>query len=134
MNKIKSLLSGLTNFVLSAPLIARADVVGVNGMFGGTSTNGSEFANTAGLGSGDLVTAIAYFIRVGLGFLGVAAVVIILIGGFKWVTAGGEEEKVKKAKKYIFQGLIGLIIVLSAYTIATFALGAVTEAMSPSVE
>jgi hypothetical protein len=130
MNKVKSLLAGLTIFVLSAPFIARADVVGVNQMFGGNATNAADFANTAGLGSGDLTSAIAYAIRVGLGFLGVAAVAIILIGGFKWVTAGGEDEKVKKAKKYIFQGLFGLVIVLAAYTIATFALGAITEAMN----
>jgi hypothetical protein len=130
MNKVKNLLAGLTVFVLSAPLVARAEVVGVNQMFGGNGTNASEFANTAGLGSGNLTSAIAYAIRVGLGFLGVAAVVIIIIGGFKWVTAGGVEEKVTKAKKYIYQGLIGLVFVLAAYTIATFALGAITEAMN----
>ncbi|MFA6132103.1 MAG: hypothetical protein WC702_03545 [Patescibacteria group bacterium] len=130
MTKLKTLLAGLTIFVLSAP-IARADVVTVNEMFGGNA--GDEFANEAGLGAGDLTSTIANLIRVGLGFLGIVAVVIILIGGFKWVTAGGEEEKVKKAKKYIFQGLIGLVIVLAAYAIATFALGAITTAMNSSV-
>jgi len=129
MTKLKTLLAGLTIFVLSAPVV-RAEVITVNNMFGGNE--GTDFANEAGLGSADLTTTIANFIRVGLGFLGIVAVVIILIGGFKWVTAGGEEEKVKKAKKYIMQGLVGLVIVLAAYAIATFALGAITDAMSAS--
>ena len=133
MTKLKSILAGLTIFVLSAPAAHAANtsgIVGVNSMFGGTNTNAADFAGTAGLGSGDLTTAIAYFIRIGLGFLGVAAVVIIMIGGFKWVTASGDETKVKKAQKYIYEGIIGLVIVLAAYTIATFALSAVTDAMN----
>jgi hypothetical protein len=129
MNKLKSLLAGLTIFALTAP-VARAEVVTVNEMFGGEDVEPEDFANAAGLGSADLTTTIANIIRVGLGFLGVVAVAIVLVGGFKWVTAGGDDEKVKKAKKYIFQGIAGLIIVLAAYAIATFALGAITEAMS----
>jgi len=130
MTNLKTSLAGLTIFLLSAP-IAHA-VVTSNEMFGGTEGDveaGNKFANAAGLSAGTLTDTIASLIRVGLGFLGIVAVVIILIGGFKWVTAGGEEEKVKKAKKYIFQGIIGLVIVLAAYAIATFALTTITSAM-----
>ena len=42
---------------------------------------------------------IARVIRVALGLLGIAAVVIVLIGGFMWMTAGGDADKVEKAKK-----------------------------------
>jgi len=128
MKNLKPMLASLTVFLLSAP-IAHAAPTPVENMFGGEGTSADDFADAAGLGTADLTTTIASFIKVGLGFLGIAAVVVIMIGGFKWVTAGGEEEKVKKAKKYIFQGLIGLVIVLAAYAIATFALGVVTDAM-----
>ena len=124
MNKIKSTLAALTVFALTAP-VAHA-VVNVEEMFNNDSAN---FVADSGLGTADLTSTIASLIRVGLGFLGVIAVVIILVGGFKWVTASGEEEKVKKAKKYIYQGLAGLVIVLAAYAIATFALTAITTAM-----
>lgn len=128
MSKLKNLLLGSAIAFLAAPK-AHA-VVTVNEMFGGTGTNAADFASNSGLGEGNLIDTIAKMINVGLGFLGVAAVVIIIAGGFKWVTAGGDEEKVKKAKKYIFQGLIGLVIVLAAYAIATFALGAILDSMS----
>lgn len=59
-------------------------------------------------------------INVALGFLGVIAVVIILMGGFKWMTAGGNEEKVTKAKSTLTKAIIGLIIIVSAYAIWEF--------------
>jgi hypothetical protein len=128
MKKLKIALAGLSAFLLSAPL-AKANTVTVNEMFGGYN-NASDFAEEAGLGSAELTETIANFINVGLGFLGIVAVVIIMIGGYKWVTAGGEQEKVIKAKKYIYQGIAGLVIVLAAYALATFALSTVISAMT----
>jgi hypothetical protein len=60
-----------------------------------------------------------------MGLLGIVAVVIILLGGFKWMTAGGNEEKVAEAKKLIVSGIIGLVIIMSAYAIATFVVNSV---------
>lgn len=80
------------------------------------------------LGNKDLRTTIANIINVALSLLGVVAVVIILIGGFKWMTAGGSEDKVEEAKKMIFQGIIGLAIILSAWAIAIFVLNSLSSA------
>lgn len=55
-----------------------------------------------------------------LALLGLIAVIMILYGGFVWLTAGGNEEKVASAKKIISAAIIGLIIVLLAYAIVTF--------------
>lgn len=90
--------------------------------FFGESGSGGDFASTAGLGDADLTTTIASIIRIALGFLGIIAVVIILMGGFRWMTAGGNDDKVKEAKKIIISGVIGLVIVLSAYAIASFVI------------
>jgi len=57
-----------------------------------------------------------------LGFLGLIAVVVILYGGFRWMTAGGNEDAVKKAKHTLTAGIIGLIIVLAAWGIARFVI------------
>ncbi|MBI4437799.1 hypothetical protein HY631_02505 [Candidatus Uhrbacteria bacterium] len=100
-------------------------------LFGGDLT-GSEFASTSGLGEAELVDTVSQIIRIALGFLGVIAVVIILIGGFKWMTSGGNDEKVKGAKKLIFSGIIGLVIVVAAYAIASFVIDAIVNATSGS--
>lgn len=72
------------------------------------------------LAKGDPRTIIARIINFALGFLGVIAVGIILFGGFKWMTAAGNEDKVSEAKKLLGAGVIGLIIILAAWAVATF--------------
>lgn len=75
------------------------------------------------LGQKDLRTAIAGIINVGLGFLGVIAVVIVLQGGFKWMLSQGSIEKIDEAKKLIGAGIVGIAIVLAAFSLASFVLG-----------
>jgi hypothetical protein len=89
---------------------------------------GEEFRETAGWAEGDLATTIATIIRAAMGFLGVVAVVIILAGGFKWMTAGGNDTKVAEAKKLITAGIIGLFIILAAYAIASFVINTLVSA------
>lgn len=88
----------------------------------------SEFSDATGLGDADLKTTIGNIINVVLGFLGVIAVVIVLFGGFKWMTAGGNDEKVQEAKKLLIAGVIGLAIIFSAYAITSFVLTSLVSA------
>jgi heme/copper-type cytochrome/quinol oxidase subunit 2 len=74
------------------------------------------------LGSGDVRKTAANIINVALGFLGIIAVVIVLLGGFKYMVAGGNEEKTTEAKKLIVSGIIGLAIILSAWAITSFVI------------
>ena len=66
------------------------------------------------LGNQDIRVTIARIIRAVLGFLGIVALLIVLYGGFVYMTAGGEEQKVATAKKILVNGVIGLAIILSA--------------------
>jgi hypothetical protein len=107
------------SLVMAAPAFAQntTDTFGVQ-QFG---------ANTV-LGQQDVRSTIAQIINVALGLLGVISVVIVLGGGFKWMTAGGNEDRVGEAKKMIVAGVIGLAIILSAYAIARFAIGQLSNA------
>lgn len=87
-----------------------------------------DFGDSTGLGQGELQNTIGSLIKVALGFLGVVAVVIILLGGFKWMTASGNDEKVDEAKRLIIAGIVGLAIILSAYAIAGFAIRSIVDA------
>ncbi len=89
---------------------------------------GIQYGAATGLASTDVRITIGNIIRVAMGLLGIIAVVIILIGGFTWMTAGGNEEKVGEAKKWIFSGIIGLAIILSAYAIANFVVSSLVTA------
>ncbi|MEA1963381.1 MAG: hypothetical protein U9M94_04055 [Patescibacteria group bacterium] len=66
-------------------------------------------------------------------FLGIIAVVIILLGGFKWMTAAGNEDKLAEAKKLIIAGIIGLIIILCAYAIVNFVIGITNDTLTGNI-
>lgn len=73
-----------------------------------------------GLGTADIRITAARIIRNFFGLLGIVAVVIILYGGFLWMTSQGEEAQIDKAKKVIINGVIGLAIMLMAVAITQF--------------
>ena len=52
----------------------------------------------------------------------------MIYGGYKWLVASGREEEIKKAKDTIRSAIIGLIIVMAAYTISYFVAAALQEA------
>lgn len=104
-------------------------------LFGGSNTGGTgAIADELGLADTDIRVTIARIIRVAMGLLGIVAVVIILIGGFTWMTAGGNDEKVAEAKKWIFAGIIGLAIILSAFAIASFVIESLVSATTGPVD
>ena len=73
--------------------------------------------NSSTSGDSELVSTIIKIINTALGFLALIAVVITMIAGYQWMTAGGNEETVKAAKTRLKNGLIGLIIILLAWII-----------------
>lgn len=70
----------------------------------------------------DFPTLIGRLIRIALSFIGIILVLLIIYSGLLWMTSGGDEEKITKAKKTIINAVIGLIIILSANTIIRFVL------------
>ena len=86
------------------------------------------------LGDADLPEVIGRIINVALGLLGTVAVVVILIGGFKWMTAGGNDDQVAEARKWIFSGIIGLGIIMSAWAITRFVFRSLNTAINPDSE
>lgn len=84
------------------------------------AAGGSSGANIAGSGPVDPRIIVAVIIRAALAFLGIIFVIMIMYAGFLWMTAGGEEDKVSHAKKLISNGVIGLAIIMTAYSITYF--------------
>lgn len=59
-------------------------------------------------------------IKAFLSLLGVIFIILIILGGYHWMTAGGDEQKVNKAKDTLKRAIIGLIIVVGSYAISSF--------------
>lgn len=67
-----------------------------------------------------LADIIQYVVSAFLGLLGIIFLVLIIYSGFNWMTAQGDEEKVSLAKNTLSRAVIGLIIILAAYSITYF--------------
>jgi len=124
-------------FSLSLTSVAVAATVTENdlwaGHWEGGNTSGDYQANIGdptGLGNSDPREIAAKVINIILGFLGIIAVVLILVGGFMWMTAAGNDDKVATAKNVMIAGVIGLVIVLAAFGIAKFVISALMDATS----
>ena len=83
---------------------------------------GLDYGTATGLGTTDIREGIMSIVQYLLTFLGVIAILIMLYGGFVWMTAGGNEEKVGQAKKIISAGIIGLVIIFISYALARFVI------------
>ncbi len=57
-----------------------------------------------------------------LSVLGVLLIILIIYAGFLWMTAAGDEQKISKAKKILGNAVVGLIIILASYAIASFTI------------
>lgn len=110
----------LTILSLLMPVVVSAqnDVFGINVV---------SNANL-GLTNADPRQTAVRIINTALGFLGLIAVVIVLYGGFMWMTAAGNEERITKAKQILTAGIIGLVIIAMAWAIASYVVGAIMTA------
>jgi len=80
----------------------------------------------------NIIEIVALIIKVFLGLLGIIFVVLLVLAGFKWMTASGEEEKVREARDQILTSIIGILIVLASYAIAHFVLNKIIYATTGS--
>jgi hypothetical protein len=81
------------------------------------------FADSAGYDvakNNDPNTVIGAAIKAFLSILGVVFLFLIIYGGWLWMTAQGNEQKVDQAMGTIRTAIIGLIIILAAYAISYY--------------
>lgn len=60
-----------------------------------------------------------------LGLAGIIALAIMIYGGYRWMTAMGNEETVSEAKRILSAGTIGLVIILISWSIVYFVVKAI---------
>ncbi|MDP2736340.1 MAG: TrbC/VirB2 family protein [bacterium] len=118
-------------FILVLTPATHALAINADDYWGGSTQK--DYVNTnSGLADGgtarDPRQIVVDIIKFVLGFLGILALIIILYAGFKWMTSGGNEESVGSAKKMLVAGVIGLVIILSAYALATFIINQIIGA------
>ena len=67
-----------------------------------------------------LATSLGVVISVALSILGIIFIFIVILSGYQWMTAQGNEQSVTKAKDSMTRAVIGLIVVISSYAVWVF--------------
>lgn len=100
-----------------------------NGLCSGAnlSTATGNCANSTTEAQGQVDTIITTVINIFSLVVGVVSVIMIIIGGLKYITSGGDSGNVSGAKNTILYAIIGLVIVALAQIIVKFVLGKVTQ-------
>lgn len=139
---IRKLRFTLANFLTSAmllavplavPAVTHADVdigkcvgqgVDINGAIGEECASTSDEPSAGNTDITDVIKLIVNIFSIVVGFL---AVIMIIWGGLRYITSGGDSGKITTAKNTIIYALIGLVIVALAQFIVRFVLAKASD-------
>lgn len=91
-----------------------------------TNAQSGACSTITGQSSTDANTLVARVINVFSVVVGVVSVIMIIYGGFRYITSGGESGNISSAKNTILYAIIGLVIVALAQFIVKFVLAKAT--------
>ncbi len=73
----------------------------------------------------DIASVVKAIINILSYIIGIAAVIMIVISGLRYITSGGDSSKVSGAKSALTYALVGIVVAALAQVIVKFALGSV---------
>ena len=124
MKRLFLTLSILLFFAAALPALAQGGVGGDYGL--------GDTAKAAGLKNETPVPVIiGNVIGTALSMIAVIFFILMVYGGFLWMTAHGNTDQVKKAQDTIIAAVIGIIIVLASYAITNFVFQSVGSGGGP---
>lgn len=146
MKKIfhKILVSGwLLSLILILSMATASIVMAANdSLINGDEINNNVKTLSDGAGGKALVinpqasigTVMGLLVKAFIGLLGIIFLILIILAGYNWMTASGDESKVEKAQHTMRYAIIGLAVIIAAYAITYFVflnLGSI-EVSTPS--
>lgn len=109
-----------TALLLASPVLAQSQI------FEGLD-KASQTAGLTGVNPYELVGRVITTI---LSLLGIVFLLILIYGGFLYMTAGGDNTKIQKATKLMVNAAIGTVIIVAAYAISVYVFGALVTTFS----
>ena len=106
---------------LAAPSANLSDISGLSATAGAAGVGGTAT---------DLPTIVGSLIGAALSLLGVVFVALVIYAGFLWMTAQGNDEKVKQAKKLLSGAVVGLVLIFASYAITNVVISSLSTALS----
>jgi hypothetical protein len=134
---LKTWFASLSLFVvlslgLAVPALAQTPQEQINnGLCAGSNFQFTENPGACNLAGTDATTSINNIVHTIVNLLsavvGIVAVIMIIVGGFRYITSGGNDTSVTAAKNTILYAIIGLVIVALAQVLVRFTLSKLTN-------
>lgn len=120
------------SFVLATAAFAQTAQQQINnGLCAGSNLQFTDNPGQCSAAGSDATTKINNIVHTAVNLLsavvGIVAVIMIIIGGFRYVTSGGSDTSVTAAKNTILYAIIGLVVVALAQIIVRFTLSKLTN-------
>ncbi len=144
-NKIKELIfhNTVAVILIATVFIGGLFVLATEVSAAETNTNYTLLARADALSNldkaaGSLKSDVSLGTRIGtiingiLSIIGVVMLVLFIYGGFTWMTAGGNEEKVRQATKILASAVVGFILVFLSFALTNFFIQSYNKASSGS--
>lgn len=118
-----------------APLIALGAIIAVLALSGGSAHAVSELQEGADASKGNGVASELFGSDGGifktitnllLFLIGAIAVIMLIIGGIRYVVSGGDQGAVTAAKNTILYAIVGIIVAFLAYAAVDFVIGSLS--------
>ncbi len=121
-----TVIAGAVLGLQAAPVSALGDGGDALQIVASSKTDVCNGIGLAGGNCGDKGAGVSKVIKAAINILslivGVAAVIMIIVGGLKYITSGGDSSGVASAKSTVIYAIVGLIIVAMAQAIVYFVL------------
>lgn len=104
-------------FITALPIKAQTNNSGINSAFDNAKRVADQSSYNYDI---SLETMVGDVIQIALSLLGTLFVCLIIYAGYIWLTAAGNEQRIEKAKKLLFESILGLVIVIAAYAVTYF--------------
>lgn len=137
MNRLSFYLLGLIGaavilFGLTANVFAQDAQQQINnGLCAGSNLQFTENPDQCNIAGNDATGKINNIVHTIVNLLsavvGIVAVIMIIVGGFRYITSGGNDTSVTAAKNTILYAIIGLVVVALAQIIVRFTLSKLTN-------
>jgi len=107
----------LTNILFLPTLVFAADDTMGGLLNEAAGAEGAGYNTAADTSATGLARIIGSVIQIFISFLGIIFICYTIYGGFLWMTAAGNDEKITKAKSIMRDGVIGIAIILMSAAI-----------------
>lgn len=126
------ILSAMLLIGLAVPALAQTAQDQINnGLCAGSNLQFTENPGQCNVAGTDATTKINNIVHTIVNLLsavvGIVAVIMIIVGGFRYITSGGNDASVTSAKNTILYAIIGLVVVALAQIIVRFTLSKLTN-------